>query len=75
MKKIGMLLLIVLVVSTGLFAQGAQEPVEKDSYDIVILVKSMGNGFFDACFEGSKQAAEELGKHQHDLYGSCTDNR
>ncbi|MDC7244538.1 MAG: rhamnose ABC transporter substrate-binding protein [Sphaerochaetaceae bacterium] len=61
MKKIGMLLLIVLVVSTGLFAQGAQEPVEKDSYEIVILVKSMGNGFFDACFEGSKQAAEELG--------------
>jgi len=28
---------------------------------IVILVKSMGNGFFDACFKGSQQAAGELG--------------
>ena len=61
MKKIGMVLLIVLVVSTGLFAQGAKESATKDSYEIVILVKSMGNGFFDACYAGSEQAAAELG--------------
>ena len=60
MKKVIVVLLIALIASTAIFAQGAQE-VEKDSYEVVILVKSMGNGFFAACFEGSKQAAEELG--------------
>ncbi len=60
MKKVIVVLLIALIASTAIFAQGAKE-VSKDSYEVVILVKSMGNGFFDACFEGSKQAAAELG--------------
>jgi rhamnose transport system substrate-binding protein len=61
MKKVAVFLLIALVASTMVFAQGAQEAKAKDSYDIVILVKSMGNGFFDACFKGSQEAAAELG--------------
>lgn len=61
MKKVVVVLLIALIASTAVFAQGAQESKTKDSYEVVILVKSMGNGFFDACFEGSKQAAAELG--------------
>ncbi len=61
MKKVIVVLLIALIASSAVFAQGAQESTTKDSYEVVILVKSMGNGFFDACFEGSKQAAEELG--------------
>lgn len=61
MKKVAVFLLIAIFASTMVFAQGAQEARAKDSYDIVILVKSMGNGFFDACFKGSQEAAAELG--------------
>lgn len=61
MKKVAVFLLIAIFASTMVFAQGAQEAKAKDSYEIVILVKSMGNGFFDATFKGSQQAAEELG--------------
>jgi rhamnose transport system substrate-binding protein len=61
MKKVAVFLLIAMLASTMVFAQGAKEAPAKEMYDIVILVKSMGNGFFDACFKGSQQAAEELG--------------
>ncbi|MHC1692378.1 MAG: rhamnose ABC transporter substrate-binding protein [Sphaerochaetaceae bacterium] len=61
MRKLAMILLIALVATGMVFAQAAAEAPAKDGYDIVILVKSMGNGFFDACFKGSQQAAAELG--------------
>jgi rhamnose transport system substrate-binding protein len=61
MKKVAVFLLIAMLASTMVFAQGAKEAPAKEMYDVVILVKSMGNGFFDACFKGSQQAAEELG--------------
>ncbi len=61
MKRVAVFLLIALMAGTMVFAQGAQEAPAKDTYEIVILVKSMGNGFFDACFKGSQQAAGELG--------------
>lgn len=60
MKKTVLILMVALLSVGMLFAQGAQE-ASKDQYDIVILCKSMGNGFFDACFRGSQEAAGELG--------------
>ena len=53
MKRVAVFLLIAILASTMVFAQGAQEAKAKDPYEIVILVKSMGNGFFDATFKGS----------------------
>jgi rhamnose transport system substrate-binding protein len=61
MKRVAVFLLIAILASTMVFAQGAQEAKAKDTYEIVILVKSMGNGFFDATFKGSQEAAAELG--------------
>ncbi|WP_422477390.1 rhamnose ABC transporter substrate-binding protein [Pleomorphochaeta sp. DL1XJH-081] len=61
MKRVAVFLLIAVLASTMVFAQGAQEAKAKDTYEIVILVKSMGNGFFDATFKGSQEAAAELG--------------
>lgn len=61
MKRVAVFLFIALMAGTMVFAQGAKEAPAKETYDIVILVKSMGNGFFDACFKGSQQAATELG--------------
>ena len=61
MKKALLFLLIASLVVTGLFAQGTKEQAVKSEKEIVILVKSMGNGFFDAVFKGSQEAAAELG--------------
>lgn len=61
MKKVAVFLLIAVMAGGMLFAQAAQEAPAKEKYDVVILVKSMGNGFFDACFKGSQEAAGELG--------------
>lgn len=60
MKKIALVLIVAVLALSMAFAQGAQEAA-KSSYEIVVLVKSMGNGFFDACFEGAKEAAGALG--------------
>ncbi len=61
MKKALLFVLIAGLVVTGLFAQGTKEEAVKAEKEIVILVKSMGNGFFDAVFKGSQEAAAELG--------------
>lgn len=60
MKKILTVLIIAVLAMGMIFAQGAEE-VKKDNKEVVILVKSMGNGFFDACFKGAQQAAGEIG--------------
>jgi rhamnose transport system substrate-binding protein len=61
MKKTVLILMVALLSVGMLFAQGGKEAAGKEQYDIVILCKSMGNGFFDACFRGSQEAAGELG--------------
>lgn len=61
MKKTVLILMVAILSMGMLFAQGASEAAAKDQYEIIILVKSMGNGFFDACFKGSEEAAAELG--------------
>jgi len=55
-----MFVLIASLVFSSAFAQGTKEQATGEK-EIVILVKSMGNGFFDAVFRGSQEAAAELG--------------
>jgi rhamnose transport system substrate-binding protein len=65
MKRKSLLLLVLLIAGFGsLFASGGQEakggaPAKK--IRIAILVKSLGNGFFEAVRDGAQEAAKELG--------------
>lgn len=61
MKKTLLIVLIIAMAMGTVFAQGAKEDAAAKGKEIVILGKSMGNGFFDACFKGSEEAAKELG--------------
>jgi len=61
MKKALLFVLIAGLVLGSVFAEGTKEEAVKGEKEIVILVKSMGNGFFDAVFKGSQEAAAELG--------------
>lgn len=55
--------MMAVLVCSLVFAQGAEEKkAEKvEKYELVIMAKSQGNGFFDACHNGAKEAAAELG--------------
>lgn len=57
-------MLVVLCTMSLVFAQGGSEttaaPAAKGDYEFVMLVKSLGNGFFDACYNGAKEAVGEL---------------
>lgn len=61
-KLVLVTLMIALIVSGNLFAAGATETAgaEKD-LRLVLLVKSLGNGFFEAVADGGEEAAAELG--------------
>ena len=63
MKKILSLVLVLSVVFTGLvFANGQKDNAgEAKKYKTVLLVKSLGNGFFEAVRDGGLEAAKELG--------------
>jgi rhamnose transport system substrate-binding protein len=61
MKKTLLVILIIGLAFGTLFAAGTKEEA-KAQKEIVILVKNMGNGFFDAVFKGSEEAAAELGE-------------
>lgn len=62
MKKILLILLTVTLVSTFSFANGQKEVSKKgQEYKTVLLVKSLGNGFFEAVRDGGLEAAKELG--------------
>ena len=61
MKKTLLIVLIIAMAMGTVFAQGTKEDASAKGKEIVILGKSMGNGFFDACFKGSEEAAKELG--------------
>jgi rhamnose transport system substrate-binding protein len=60
MKKLFTILLALILVS-GMFANGQQEETADQPLKIVLLVKSLGNGFFEAVADGGVEAAEELG--------------
>ncbi len=59
MKKTLLIVLIIAMAMGTVFAQGTKE--DASGKEIIILGKSMGNGFFDACFKGSEEAAAEIG--------------
>ncbi|MBZ4673252.1 MAG: rhamnose transporter, periplasmic rhamnose-binding protein [Spirochaeta sp.] len=61
MKKTLLFVLIMTMALGAMFAQGTKEAAPAGEKEIVILGKSMGNGFFDAVFKGSEEAAAELG--------------
>ncbi len=63
MKKITAIILVLSVVLTGMvFANGQKDASgEAKKYKTVLLVKSLGNGFFEAVRDGGLEAAKELG--------------
>lgn len=61
MKKTLLVLLAVLLACGTLFAGGAQEAEDDAPLKLVLLVKSLGNGFFEAVADGGEEAAAEIG--------------
>jgi rhamnose transport system substrate-binding protein len=53
-------LLMVLVAAGVLLAAGQKEPAKK-TVRIAMVVKNLGNSFFEACRDGGLEAAKELG--------------
>ncbi len=53
------LVLVAFAMVISVFSSKAN--AEEKKYKVAVLVKSMGNGFFNACAEGAKEAAKELG--------------
>jgi len=62
-KKVVLIVLMIAIIASGMvFAGGAKETAKADdNLKLVLLVKSLGNGFFEAVADGGKEAAEELG--------------
>lgn len=72
MKRI-LVMLIVMIMTTGLiFATGSQSAKEGVPLKLVLLVKNLGNGFFEACADGGKEAAAELGNVESIYMGPST---
>ena len=51
-------LMMTAALSAAIFATGAQA---QDTVKIALVVKSLGNGFFDAANKGAQEAATEIG--------------
>ena len=61
-RKVLAVATILLLSVASVFANGQAEVAGADKpKEVVILCKSMGNGFFDAVFNGSEEAAAEIG--------------
>ena len=60
MKKL-LTIVLALSLTAGIFANGQQEAKGDQPLKIVLLVKSLGNGFFEAVADGGVEAAGELG--------------
>ncbi len=56
-----MRLLKTLAAGAALAAMFAVAPASADTIKIALLVKNLGNGFFDAANKGAQEAAKELG--------------
>ena len=62
MKKFLSVLLVLSLIAGAAFANGGSDKAADDGqYKMVLLVKSLGNGFFEACDDGAQDAASELG--------------
>lgn len=82
-KRIGLVLMCLLVLSVVMFSscskkeeaatEADQKTVASDEpLKLVLLVKSLGNGFFEACADGGKEAAGELGNVESIYMGPST---
>ncbi|MBN2659565.1 MAG: rhamnose ABC transporter substrate-binding protein [Spirochaetales bacterium] len=72
MKKL-LTLVLALSLTAGLMASGQQSDSKGDQpLKIVLLVKSLGNGFFEAVADGGKEAAAELGNVESIYQGPST---
>ncbi len=60
-------LLVLAIAISPLCAEGKQES-GKDSIKIAVLVKSLGNGFFEAVNDGAVEASGELGDNVEIIY-------
>lgn len=62
LKVISAVMLVTLLIATPLFASG-QKAAEGDDgpLRIALVVKSLGNAFFEAARDGAEEAANELG--------------
>ena len=68
-KRIGLVLMCLLMVTAVMFtscskkeeAAAGSKAASEEPLKLVLLVKSLGNGFFEACADGGKEAAGELG--------------
>jgi len=62
LHRIVLLMLVATLVSAGLvFAGGAKEAGKTGNIKVAMLVKNLGNSFFEACRDGGQEAAKELG--------------
>jgi rhamnose transport system substrate-binding protein len=62
MRKAIVTVLMLAIVAGGVFAGGqAEAAAEDDTLQFAVVVKSLGNGFFEAVRDGAVEAAEEMG--------------
>ncbi len=74
MRKLVVVMTIILMLATGsLFAQSQADSAAADQdLKLVLLVKSLGNGFFEAVADGGVEAASELGNAESIYMGPST---
>lgn len=76
MKKIIFSLVMLFILATGsVFALGSKEnkdPMQAEPLRIAMVVKNLGNSFFEACRDGGLEAAEELGNIELIYQGPST---
>ncbi|MBA7529529.1 Autoinducer 2-binding protein LsrB [subsurface metagenome] len=75
MKRVGILItaLFMIFLAAGLlFAAGEKEVEIEGKMRIAMVVKNLGNSFFEACRDGGLEAAEELGNVELIYQGPST---
>jgi len=75
MKRVGILItaLFMIFLAAGLlFAAGPKEVEEEGKMRIAMVVKNLGNSFFEACRDGGLEAAKEVGNVELIYQGPST---
>lgn len=75
MKRVGILItaLFMIFLAAGLlFAAGEKEVEKEGKMRIAMVVKNLGNSFFEACRDGGLEAAKELGNVELIYQGPST---
>lgn len=65
-------MVVCMLVSGFVFAQSEAETAADEDLKLVLLVKSLGNGFFEAVADGGVEAAGELGNVESIYMGPST---